>query len=139
MIKICWMQYCGYGMHSWSYLVLLKCLSKVAEVLNFMFLGLFYSFAWSLFFQVEHMLNDRLLQFVNIDLHEVKVCFCCLQSLSPLVLLHYLFICFPKREKIARHVVSECGAQFSKKDSISKMLKVCRIEKDWRGNNTIYY
>lgn len=25
------------------------------------------------FFQVEHMLNDRLLQFVNLDLHEVKV------------------------------------------------------------------
>lgn len=24
-------------------------------------------------FQVEHMLNDRLLQFVNIDLHDVKV------------------------------------------------------------------
>ena len=23
--------------------------------------------------QVEHMLNDRLLQYVNIDLHEVKV------------------------------------------------------------------
>lgn len=24
-------------------------------------------------FQVEHMLNDRLLQFVNLDLHDVKV------------------------------------------------------------------
>lgn len=42
---------------------------------------------WS--FQVEHMLNDRLLHFVNIDLHDVKV----LNSYSPYKILFSFSVC----------------------------------------------